>query len=286
MTTKPDSGAGENPGADTRPPSGAETDAETADESSADAAEVEVDVDASDGSGNATPGPAEGDEDSDIAIEVEAPEPESDPTAELRAQHEQLQAAHAELEAKQKDTYERLLRATADLDNFRKRARRDLENARTEARSKTLIEMLPVIDNLERAVAHAETSEDAKGIADGVNLVLRQFSQALERCGVAPVDAVGKPFDPNIHEAVSQVETADHPAGTVVEQLQKGYRIGERLLRPTLAVVSTAPAEPEEPPKPNGHDTSADAVTADDVDEDAGAAGDGSAEGDEQSSED
>lgn len=277
MSTKPDSGTGENPAVDAPPP---EADAPTVDEPAAEA--VDADEQASDGGVSEAEGLADAteveiaveaaggteaevaDEDADIAIEVEVPEPEPDPMAELQAKIEQLEADRTELTKKNKDTYERLLRATADLDNFRKRSRRDVDNAKVEARSKTLIEMLPVVDNLERAVAHADTSSDAKGIADGVNLVLRQFGQALERCGVAPVDAIGKPFDPNLHEAVSQQESSEHPPGTIVAELQRGYTIGERLLRPTLAVVSTAPAEAaEEPPKANGHDTSADAVSAD-----------------------
>jgi len=89
-------------------------------------------------------------------------------------------------------------------------------------------------------------------MVDGVKLVLRQFAQALERCGVAAVEAKGKAFDPNLHEAVSQMESADHPPGTVVEVLQTGYTIGERLLRPTLAVVSKRPPEEEAPAGGNG----------------------------------
>lgn len=171
---------------------------------------------------------------------------------ELAERVAQLEAEKAALEREKQEYWERVLRATADLDNFRKRSRRELEDARYDARTKVLKEMLPVIDNLERAVDHAVQSGAASadsGIVEGVQLVLRQFAQALERCDVTPVDAKGKPFDPNVHEAISQAETDEHPPGMVVQVLQKGYKIGDRLLRPSLVVVAKAPPQPaaEEP---------------------------------------
>jgi molecular chaperone GrpE len=158
----------------------------------------------------------------------------------------QLEADKAQLAREKQDNWDRLLRTTADLDNLRKRSRRELDDAKTEARTRVLREMLPVIDNLERAVEHAEGSSgsSATSVIEGVKLVLRQFGQALERCDVAPVDAIGKPFDPNMHEAISQVESSEHAPGSVVQALQKGYTIGNRLLRPALVVVAKAPPEP------------------------------------------
>jgi molecular chaperone GrpE len=168
----------------------------------------------------------------DLALDVEVEPPE--PTPEQRI---------AELEAKQKETYDRYLRSVAELDNFRKRTRKEVEDARFDAQSRALREMLPVIDNLERAMAAAGGAEATNGhsIIEGVRLVLRQFAQALERCGVSPVAAHGELFDPTRHEAVSQVETDQAPPGTVVDVLQTGYRIGDRLLRPALVVVAKAP---------------------------------------------
>jgi len=162
----------------------------------------------------------------------------------------QLEAEKAQLAREKQDNWDRLLRTTADLDNLRKRSRRELDDARTEARTKVLREMLPVMDNLERAVEHAQSETTGSGgsgaasVIEGVKLVLRQFAQALERCDVVAVDAVGKPFDPNQHEAISQVESAEHAPGSVVQALQKGYTIGNRLLRPALVVVAKAPPEP------------------------------------------
>ncbi len=183
-----------------------------------------------------------------------------------------LEAENAELAQAKQDNWDRALRAAADLENFRRRSRRDVSDARTEARSKVLREMLPVIDNLERAVAHAEQNdEDNAGVTsviDGVKLVLRQFAQALERCEVLPVEAEGKPFDPNIHEAISQLETNEQAPGSVVQVLQRGYTIGDRLLRPALVVV--AKAAPEASSAEASPDTSGD--TSPDT---SGAAADG-----------
>jgi len=178
--------------------------------------------------------PPAGGEDDDLALDVEVEPPEA--TLEQRL---------AELEAKQKETFDRYLRSVAELDNFRKRTRKEIEDARIDAQSRVLREMLPVIDNLERAMAAAGGAEASNGhsIVEGVRLVLRQFAQALERCGVTQVAAQGVAFDPTHHEAVSQVETDESPPGTVVGVLQSGYRIGERLLRPALVVVAKASSQ-------------------------------------------
>lgn len=170
-----------------------------------------------------------------IPVEVEppdeAPVPGVDPIAELEGK---LAAADKE----KKENWDRYLRAAADLENFRKRQRRELDDARFEAKQKVLKEMLPVVDNLERAIEHAGASEGSP-IVEGVQLVLRQFMTAFERLEVTPIDAANQPFDPNLHEAISQMES-DLPTGTVVQVLQRGYRMGERLLRPALVVVAKA----------------------------------------------
>ncbi len=183
----------------------------------------------------------EADAGDEIAVEVDDSEVEA--AAPTDAQRiATLEARIQELEAQHKDTYDRLLRATADLDNFRKRSRRDVQDARVDARASALREILPVVDNLERALQHAETSAEPGGVIDGVKLVLRQFAQALERCEVTPIEAEGLAFDPNVHEAISQIETEEQDPGTVVHVMQRGYRIGERLLRPSMVVVAKAPA--------------------------------------------
>jgi len=214
----------------------------------------------------AEPGEVAGaDEADDIAIEVDASEVdaeagEGDPVAALETRIVQL-------EKEKQETFDRLLRTTADLDNFRKRSRREMDDARVEARTGVLTEMLPVVDNLERALEHAGGADEAsaESIVEGVKLVLRQFVQAFERMDVAPFEAVGQPFDPNLHEAVGQIETADVAPGAIAQELQRGYKIGARLLRPAMVVVARPPAEPVEPAGPNGHD--AEAADADGSDE-------------------
>jgi molecular chaperone GrpE len=163
---------------------------------------------------------------------------------------EQLKQKLAVVENEKKETYERLLRSAADFDNFRKRQRKDLDEARLKAKEDVLKEMLPVIDNLERALAASQDASATSGtVVDGVKLVLRQFTSALDRFEVKPFSALGEPFDPARHEAISQVETTAHPPGTVASEMQRGYTIGPRLLRPALVAVAKAPAAPpaEEP---------------------------------------
>jgi molecular chaperone GrpE len=184
-----------------------------------------------------------------IPVEVEAPDASAsdiapaDPKAELEAK---LAAAEKE----KKDNWDRYLRSAADLENLRKRQKREVEDTKFETKNKVLKEMLPVVDNLERAIEHAsagaggEVDPKLRPIIDGVQLVLRQFGTAFERLDVNAIEAMGQPFDPNMHEAISQHES-DQPAGTVVQVLQRGYRTGDRLLRPALVVVAKAKATPE-----------------------------------------
>jgi molecular chaperone GrpE len=170
-----------------------------------------------------------------IPVEVEAPP--TDGTNDLEAK---LAAAEKE----KKDNWDRYLRAAADLENLRKRQKRELDDTKFETKNKVLKEMLPVVDNLERAIEHAAKGEEKNPIVEGVQLVLRQFTTAFERLDVTAIDAMGQPFDPNLHEAISQQES-DQPPGTVVQVLQRGYRAGERLLRPALVVVAKAKAAAE-----------------------------------------
>jgi molecular chaperone GrpE len=180
-----------------------------------------------------------------LPVEVEAPEASptspTSPTAELEAKV-------ATLEKEKKENWDRYLRAAADIENLRKRQKREADDAKYDAKSKVLKEMLPVVDNLERAIEHAAAGAEGEKphpIVEGVQLVLRQFTTAFERLEVTAIDAMNQPFDPNLHEAISQAES-DSPAGTVVQVLQRGYKAGDRLLRPSLVVVAkpkSAPAE-------------------------------------------
>jgi molecular chaperone GrpE len=155
-----------------------------------------------------------------------------------------IEAKITGLEKEKKDNWDRYLRAAADLENLRKRQRREIEDAKLESKGRVLKEMLPVVDNLERAIEHATAQAGTNPIVDGVQLVLRQFLTAFERLDVTPIEAGGQPFDPNLHEAISQMDS-DQPPGTVVQVLQRGYRSGDRLLRPALVVVAKAKAATE-----------------------------------------
>lgn len=137
---------------------------------------------------------------------------------------------------------DQLLRTAADFDNFRKRTRRDLVDAERRGRDEFLREILPVFDNLERAVAHVEKATDVQSVAEGIQMVLRQLADTLGKLGVERVPTVGTPFDPAVHEAVQHFETTEHPPGSVAAEVQGGYRAQDRLIRPALVVVAKAPA--------------------------------------------
>ena len=189
-------------------------------------------------------------DDAQIPVEVDPPGTvaAAEPAAPAAPAVNELAEKVAALEKEKKDNWDRYLRAAADLENLRKRQRREIEDVKLETKGKVLKEMLPVVDNLERAIEHASTTGEAdqglRPIVEGVQLVLRQFATAFERLEVTQVDAMGKPFDPNMHEAISQQES-DEPPGTVVQVLQRGYKSGDRLLRPTLVVVAKAKAAAE-----------------------------------------
>jgi molecular chaperone GrpE len=158
----------------------------------------------------------------------------SDPKAEGTG--DPLADARAET-AKMKDA---LLRTAADFDNFRKRSRKEMDEARRSGREDLLRAVLPVFDNLERAIQSAQRTSDVKAMSDGLAMVLRQFVEALSREGISRVPTVGKPFDPSVHEAIQQVETSDHAPGTVLAEVQPGYTQGERLMRAAMVVVAKA----------------------------------------------
>jgi len=154
---------------------------------------------------------------------------------------EQLTASREEA----KKNWDLYLRERANLENFRKRAQRDKEDLARFANEKILREILPVLDNLERALEHARESEgDNGGLLEGVEMTLGQLHKVLEKSGVTPVAALGETFDPAYHEAMGQLESEEHPPNTVARELQKGYLLNERLLRPALVMIAKGPSEP------------------------------------------
>ena len=142
--------------------------------------------------------------------------------------------------AKADENWERLLRTTADFENFKKRAAREKIETAQYASAALLQKILPVLDNFEMALAAAESAKGEKlaAMQSGVTMIQQQLKSILAELGLEEIDAAGKPFDPSQHEAVSQQESADVPEDHILQQLRKGYRFKERLLRPATVIVA------------------------------------------------
>jgi molecular chaperone GrpE len=151
--------------------------------------------------------------------------------------------AGADSAARLREAEDRYVRLYAEFENYKKRTARENEDYRRYANEGVLKDMLPVLDNFERAVSHAKEAggKDAGGLLEGVELIRKQFLDVLGKLGVSPIEAMGKPFDPQVHQAVSQREAADAAPGTVVDELQRGFYFRERVLRPAMVVVARAP---------------------------------------------
>lgn len=147
-------------------------------------------------------------------------------------------AATTAIATELEETRNRLLRSAADFDNYRKRMQREREETVQFANEAILRDLLPVLDNLERAVESGRATHDSDTLYEGVRMVVQQFHALLDQYGVRRVPGVGEPFDPAWHEAVQQMPAPEYPPGTVVEELQAGYMYRERLLRPALVIVS------------------------------------------------
>ena len=142
------------------------------------------------------------------------------------------------------DHWQRLLRATADFDNFKKRAAREKQDAIRYANEGLLEKLVPVLDNFDAALSAVQNSsaDSAQSLQTGVAMIFQQLKKVLTESGLEEVDATGQTFDPNLHEAVSQQESKDVPEGNVLQQLRKGYKLRDRLLRPATVVVAKKPA--------------------------------------------
>lgn len=168
-----------------------------------------------------------------------APENASRPADELDNGLDQAAVALAAAAKENEELQQRLLRLQADFDNFRRRARLEKEELSQVVAAGVIKELFPVLDNFERAVA--ASAQDVAQLRTGVEMVHRQFVAILEKLGVKYIAAVGDTFDPARHEAVARVEDAGQPDGLIVDELQKGYEMGGRVLRPSMVrVVSNA----------------------------------------------
>ncbi|GEL07283.1 nucleotide exchange factor GrpE [Salisediminibacterium halotolerans] len=173
---------------------------------------------------------------------IEESDPVSDEASEKTAENTDDEwVPKSELEdlgVKLKEMEEKLLRVQADYDNFRRRTKQEKEAA-AKYRSQNLAEsLLPVIDNFERAMMITPKAEETQSLLKGVQMVYNQLLEALEKEGVTPIASVGEPFDPHYHQAVMQEESAEYDSNIVIEEMQKGYRLNDRVLRPAMVKVS------------------------------------------------
>lgn len=193
------------------------------------------------------------------AADDPAPTPEvAPPTEDAAALRQEVESLRAQLEFSQakaretlerlkeaheraKDFQERALRSAADLENYRKRAQKEKEDVQKFGVEKLLKDLLPVVDNMDRALDAAGKSTDFDSFQKGVAMTRKSFEDALSRHGVKGFSAKGLPFDPRLHEAIQQVETADVPAGHVVYEVTRGFNLNDRLVRPAMVVVARAP---------------------------------------------
>lgn len=183
--------------------------------------------------------PQEGDSRTDekVSLEIEADSIES--------LQKKLDAALMESQ----QHYDRLLRVSAEFENFKKRAVREADDFRKYANEMLLKDLLHVVDNLERAVASANDHGDPSAcVVEGVQMTRDELLKIFQRFGVTPIEAVGKPFDPAFHQAIMQQETDQHPEHTVVGEMQRGYILHDRLLRPSMVIVSKAASSVAEQP--------------------------------------
>ena len=182
------------------------------------------------------------------AEETDDPAPEGaadDPSANEDSEQDPLAALQAQIESMTQERsalYDQLLRRQAEFENYRRRIDRERSESYARARAEVVLELLPVVDNFERAISSLEKSGgDAESLRHGVELIHKQFKDALTKFGLEPVESVGQAFDPHVHEAVTIEPTDKHKENTVIEEFQRGYKLGEKLLRPAKVKVASSP---------------------------------------------
>ena len=160
----------------------------------------------------------------------------------IKALEEKLGAVEQEA----KENYDRWLRVSAEFENYQKRAAREMNDFRKFANESFVKAMLPVVDNLDRAIESSNNDKHAdRSMLEGVNMTLKEILKVFEQFNVKPFESLGKTFDPSLHQAIMQEETEGHPENAVVKELQKGYMMHDRLLRPAMVVVSKTKTKPE-----------------------------------------
>jgi molecular chaperone GrpE len=225
VTEKDGSGAGRNAGPDLAGHGASAGDRDAA-------------VNATDAELAAEPGePADAREQADGADASGGENAQPDPDGEAEKYRQEAENAKREAE----ETYQRLLRLQADYDNFRRRTRLEKEEIVKYASLSLVEKLLPVLDNFERALAAAQHAADLESFAKGVDMIHRQLADVLAQEGLEPIKAVGEPFNPEVHQAVMQVESEEYDDNVVVEELQKGYKLKEKVIRPSMVKVNARP---------------------------------------------
>ncbi|WIV18319.1 nucleotide exchange factor GrpE [Paenibacillus polygoni] len=174
----------------------------------------------------------------DQAAEEQNPVNDSAESAQEETEAEVLDPETAKFKALAEENEKRYLRTQADFDNFRRRTQKEKEDLAKYATTKLITELVPVIDNFERAMSTADSNTDADSFIKGVNMIFRQLEGVLGAEGLTVMNTVGQPFNPEFHQAIMQVESDEYEEGIVVEEVQKGYMIKDRVLRPAMVKVS------------------------------------------------
>lgn len=188
---------------------------------------------------------AQAEEDTPVSEEIDREELQEDES--IEADEDEAAVANAqiaELATQNAALNDQLLRARAEFDNYRKRVARENERTRLMAAESIIRDVLPVLDSLELALQHRDTGPEA--LSEGIDMVLKQMRDVLERAGVKPIEALGIVFDPNMHEAIAKVESEDIEENHVAEVFQKGYALGDQVIRPSKVVVSAGVPSPAE----------------------------------------
>jgi molecular chaperone GrpE len=169
--------------------------------------------------------------------EYQETQPEENPSGDDQNTIEILMQRLQEKEKEAAENYDKYVRAVAEMENYKKRAVRDRADSLKYGQENLIKDILPLVDNLDRAMEHACNSNDFEAFKAGLQLIQNQLNGCLAKQGVEPIEAIGRDFDPNVHEAVLQVESPEHGHNQVVEELEKGYLLNGRLLRPSKVSV-------------------------------------------------
>ena len=182
-------------------------------------------------------------EETDVPAEETAQPEENDITSENK---EEVQVDQEDLKQLLNDANDKYVRLYADFENYRKISDRNKEELLKYANEEIITDILTVIDHLELALHHSSEGETSGSLAEGVNLTLKELKNVLEKQGLVTIDALGKPFDPVVHHAMSQIESEDTEENTIVKEFRKGYKLKERVLRAAMVGVSAKPAHADE----------------------------------------